>query len=128
MKTILIVEDEPEQQGLIATYIANFTNYKTIVAEDGEVAIDLVRENRPDLILIDLMLPRIGGIALYRDLRKMENSKDTPIIFMSGMMTDEVLQKEGIEMGAVDYITKPIDFKRLFEKFEAILGKNDPDD
>ena len=123
MKTILIVEDEPDQQQLIATYIANFTNYKTIIAEDGEVAIDLARENRPDLILIDLMLPRIGGIALYRDLRKMENSKDTPIIFMSGMMTDEVLQKEGIAMGAVDYITKPIDFESLFEKFNAILGE-----
>ncbi|MFC1477372.1 two-component system response regulator [candidate division KSB1 bacterium] len=123
MKTILIVDDEPSIQEIISTYISTYTDYKAIVAEDGEAAIDLVRENTPDLILIDLLLPRIGGIALYKDLRNFDKTKDTPVIFISGAFKDEVFQKEGIEMGAVDYITKPIDMKYLIDKIKSVLGE-----
>ena len=124
MKTILIVDDNPEVQEVISTYIKNYTEYKPIAAEDGESALDIIRMNKPDLVLIDILLPRIGGIALYKDLRKMPDVKDTPVIFMSGAMIDKVFQDEGIEMGAVDYITKPIDFKYLIEKIKSVLGES----
>lgn len=122
MKTILIVDDDPSIQEVISTYISNYTNYKSIVAEDGETALDLVENDEPDLILVDMLLPRIGGIALFHDIRRMEKFKNTPIIFMSGAMVDDVFQKEGIDMGAVDYITKPIDFKYLIEKIKNLLN------
>jgi len=92
VKTILIVDDDPAIQQLISAYINDFTDYKAIVAEDGEAALDIIIENSPDLIIIDMLMPRIGGIALYSDFRKLEQSKNTPVIFMSGALTDEVFQ------------------------------------
>ncbi|MFC1724035.1 PleD family two-component system response regulator [candidate division KSB1 bacterium] len=124
MKTILIVDDNPEIQQVISTYIKNYTEYKPIVAEDGESAIDIIKMNKPDLVLIDILLPRIGGIALYKNIRQMPTAKATPVIFMSGAMIDKVFQDEGIEMGAVDYITKPIDFKYLIDKIISVLEKS----
>ncbi len=125
MKTILIVDDNPDVQETISSFIKSFTNYSVLAVEDGEEALDIVTVNKPDLILLDMMLPRIGGIALYKDLRKMEITKDTPVIFMSGQMKHNVFKKEGIEMGAVDYITKPFDFEYLLNKIKELLGDED---
>lgn len=121
MKTVLIVDDDSYVQEILTEFLDKQMGYKTISAEDGETAIDLIHENEPDLILLDMLLPRIGGIALYKDLTKMDNAKNTPVIFMSGMMIDEVFKEEGIEMGAVDYIEKPIDFSYLQKKIEEVL-------
>ena len=116
MHTILIVDDDEAIQKLLAHYIETHTGFKAIVAEDGEAAIDLIKENKPKLIIMDMLLPRISGPALYNDLRQLEESKETPVIIISGAMMDDVFKVEGIEMGAVEYLTKPIDLKYLGEK------------
>ena len=121
MKRILIIDDDDDVQILLTTFIKQYTPYKTIVAEDGEVAIDVIKVSPPDLILLDMMLPRIGGTALFHDLKKNEQTKNIPIIFMSGVMKNEVLQKEGLDMGADAYFSKPLDLKMLLEKIESLL-------
>jgi DNA-binding response OmpR family regulator len=74
--------------------------------------------------MIDMVLPKVGGLALFNTLRNSEETKDIPVLFMSGAIKDEDFQKEGIEMGAVDYITKPFNLESLKEKIENILQKN----
>ena len=122
MRTILVVEDNLEIQEIISTYVHEKTNYKVIIADDGEVAIDLIQENMPDLILLDMMLPRIGGMALFQNIRNNKKIKDIPVIFMSGVLIDDTFRKEGIDMGAVDYLKKPIDLEAMLEKIMRILG------
>ncbi|MFC1724037.1 response regulator [candidate division KSB1 bacterium] len=122
MRTILVVEDDFEIQQIISIYIHEKTNYKVVIADDGEVAIDLIQENMPDLILLDMMLPRIGGMALLQNIKKNKKIKNIPVIFMSGVLIDETFRKEGIDLGAVDYLKKPIDLEAMLEKIMRILG------
>ena len=121
MKTILIVDDVPSVIEVLTVYVKNHTDYKVVVAEDGEIALDIIHQNPPDLILLDIVMPRIGGTALFYDLQKIENTKNIPVIFMSGIITDEVLQKEALDMGAFAYFTKPLDFKALLAKIDSCL-------
>jgi len=69
-----------------------------------------------------MMLPKIGGLALFFELKKHENVKDVPVIFMSGAIMDEEFHEKGIEIGAVDFITKPIDLQAFKAKLTEILG------
>ncbi|MCP4725361.1 MAG: response regulator [bacterium] len=122
MKTILIVDDDDSVQETLSVYIKKFTDYKPVCVEDGEAAIDLIKNEKPDLILLDIFLPVIGGIALFQDLQKNELTKDIPVIFITGGLVDEVFKQEGLEMGAVDYVTKPFDLDYLLKKINSILN------
>ncbi|RKY87102.1 hypothetical protein DRQ09_05005 [candidate division KSB1 bacterium] len=122
MKKILIVDDDVHLSEAIANYLSLKTGHKIIMAEDGEVAWDLIQMENPDMILLDVVLPQISGIALYKMLQKYENTKKIPVIFMSGVFLDDVFKKESIEMGVVDYILKPLSFKALLEKVNSVLS------
>ena len=122
MKTILLVDDDQNIQELLSTLIASHTDYKTVSAEDGEAALDILEDVTPALVIMDILMPRVGGIALYYDIRRLKKMENTPVIFMSGMMKDEEFIKEGLEMGAVDYITKPIDLPALLDKINRLLA------
>ncbi|MFC1493168.1 PleD family two-component system response regulator [candidate division KSB1 bacterium] len=122
MKTILIVDDDNSVQETLSVYIQKFTDYKTVCVEDGEAAIDLIKNEKPDLILLDIFLPVIGGYALFQDLQKNELTKEIPVIFITGGLVDEVFKQEGLDMGAVDYITKPFDLDYLIKKINSILN------
>ncbi|MFC1565272.1 PleD family two-component system response regulator, partial [candidate division KSB1 bacterium] len=89
MKTILIVDDDISVQETLSVYIQKFTEYKSVCVEDGEEAIDVIKNQKPDLILLDIFLPVIGGIALFQDLQKSEMTKDIPVIFITGGLVDE---------------------------------------
>ncbi len=67
------------------------------------------------------MLPRIGGSALFQDLQKYEPTKNTPIILISGVITNKVMQKEVLDMGADAFFSKPLDIKKLLSKIESLL-------
>jgi len=121
VKTILIVDDDQAIQELLSSALNDYSDYKSIVAEDGEAALDLVRLNKPDLVLVDMMMPRIGGIALLIDLKKTKMTKNIPVILMSGVMKHKTLQKEGLELGAEAYFTKPLDVNKLLDKIKSIL-------
>ena len=93
-----------------------------LVAHDGETALDIARDSSPDLILLDLMLPKIDGLDVCRELRK---SSQVPIIMITarGEETDKVI---GLELGADDYVTKPFSIRELLARIKAVLRRNQP--
>lgn len=121
MKKILIVDDNITIQNLISNYFSKRTSYKIITAEDGETALDQVKNDPPDFIILDVILPRINGIAFLNHIRKMETTKNIPVILISGVMVDEKFKQEGLDLGAVDYLEKPLDLQYLIEKVNSIL-------
>ena len=116
---ILIVDDDSNIAELISLYLTKEL-YETVIAEDGEMALALFEREHPDLILLDLMLPGIDGMAVCREIRK---KSQIPIIMLSakGETFDKVL---GLEMGADDYMIKPFDPKELVARVKAVLRRS----
>jgi len=121
---ILLVEDEPAIQELIAVNLEH-AGHHVIRAKDAEGALGIVRNALPDLLLIDWMLPGISGVALARQLRQEERTKQIPIILLTarGAETDKVA---GLEAGADDYVTKPFSPRELLARINAVLRRRAP--
>ena len=81
-----------------------------------------MKNDPPDLIILDVIMPRINGLALLKDLKKMDTARDIPVILISGIMNDEITKKEGLALGAVDFIEKPLDLQYLLDKVNSILS------
>lgn len=115
---ILIVDDDTNISELISLYLIKEC-FETTTVEDGEAAIEAFKSFRPDLILLDLMLPGMDGYQVCREIRKDSN---IPIIMLSakGEVFDKVL---GLELGADDYIIKPFDSKELVARVKAVLRR-----
>ena len=122
MKKILVVDDSVTIQEIISNYFRSKSSFQVITAEDGEIALDQIRNDPPDLIIIDIILPKINGLALLRDIRRMEKAGNIPVILISGAMYDDAIKNEGFELGAVDFLEKPIDMSYLLEKVNSILS------
>ena len=121
---ILIVDDTPENITLINGLLKDI--YRMRVAISGERALKAaVQEPRPDLILLDIMMPDLSGYEVAEQLKRDPRTAHIPIIFITAMATmeDEIL---GLQMGAVDYITKPINPPIVLARVEAYAAKNDP--
>jgi len=120
--TILVVDDEIPVTELIK-YNLEKALYQVLVAHDGEAALHIARESNPDLILLDLMLPRIDGLDVCQELRK---TSQVPIIMVTarGEEADRVI---GLELGADDYLTKPFSMRELMARIKAVLRRNQPD-
>lgn len=119
MKKILIIEDEPNIIELVGYNLKN-NGYDYISAEDGVMGITLVHREKPDLILLDLMLPGKNGHEICQELR-VEGNK-TPIIMLTAK-SDEVDKILGLEFGADDYITKPFSVRELMARIKAVLRR-----
>jgi DNA-binding response OmpR family regulator len=121
-KKILVVDDEPDVASLL-TLLLKSQGYNVVSAGDGQEALEKARSEQPDLILLDVMLPKMDGYKVARMLKFDENFSSIPII----MLTAKVQEKDkqiGMEMGADDYVTKPFDTAALLAKVKAVLGKN----
>lgn len=119
MRTILIVDDSPDNHALISDILKN--EYKVKVSNNGEKAIRIAKgEKKPDLILLDIMMPEMDGFEVCKILKEDEVTKNIPIIFLTAMHeeTDEAL---GLELGAVDYITEPISIPILLVRIKNHL-------
>lgn len=103
---ILIVDDNPTNLAILFDYL-DAANFRVFVAEDGESAIEQVYFARPDIILLDVMMPGIDGFETCRRLKNNPDTKDIPVIFMTAL-TDTADKITGFEAGAVDYVTKPL--------------------
>ena len=121
---ILVVEDEPAIQELIAVNLEH-AGHRVRRAYNVAEAENLIREIRPDLILLDWMLPDVAGTVLARRLRADARMKDIPVIMLTARAqeTDKV---EGLEAGADDYITKPFSPKELMARIKAVLRRRAP--
>ncbi|MBN1407245.1 MAG: response regulator transcription factor [Calditrichaceae bacterium] len=120
MVKILIVEDEPQMRlGLKDNF--EFEGYDVDFAEDGEKGLIAVQETDYDLIILDVMLPKISGFDLLKKMRNEGN--DTPVIMLTakGEEIDRVL---GLELGADDYVTKPFSLRELLARVKAVLRRN----
>ena len=119
-KRILIVEDEKNIVDIL-TFNLNREGYETLEAYDGAAGLQLALEQNPDLILLDLMLPKMNGFDVCRNLRK--ENRSTPVIMLTAREeeTDKVL---GLELGADDYITKPFSMRELLARVKANIRRS----
>jgi len=122
--TILVVEDEPAIQELISLNLEQ-AGYMPLRAADAEQAIDLVRDELPDVVLLDWMLPGMSGIEFARRLRADRRTQDVPIIMLTAR-TEEPDKLAGLETGADDYITKPFSPRELNARIKAVLRRRAP--
>ena len=118
MKKILVVEDEKDIQNIIKAFLEN-AEYKVETADDGLDAINFIQKNNYDLILLDIMLPKIDGFTVCEMIRKNSN---VPIIILTAL-TDEESQLKGFDKLADDYITKPFSMPVLLKHIEAIFRR-----
>ena len=118
---ILIVEDEKDIRDLII-YSLEGKGYQTISTDDGEKAIKMLKENKPDLVILDWMLPSVSGLEICRSIRRDIKTKNIPIIMLTAKITEEdkIL---GLDSGADDYITKPFSTAELSSRVKAILRR-----
>ncbi len=119
---ILIVDDEPDILELIA-YNLNKEGYLYITASNGLEAIQMAKKHLPDLILLDIMMPKLDGIETCRQLRAMPEFKNTYMVFLTAR-SEEYSEISGFNVGADDYIAKPIKPRALISRINAILRRN----
>jgi len=120
MKTILVVDDAPNIVGLVRMYLEG-AGYATLVATDGPSAVELHRKHRPDLVILDVMLPGMDGFEVCRAIRR---EADTPVVMLTAR-TDDIDAIVGLELGADDYVTKPFNPRALVARVKAILRRTD---
>ena len=119
-KTILIVDDEQPIIDILV-YNLNKEGYETLEANDGIAAIDIALEKKPDLVLLDIMLPKLDGLSVCK---RIKHSLNIPILMLTAK--DEEIDKIlGLELGADDYITKPFSVRELMARIKANLRKVD---
>ena len=118
---ILIVEDEPDIRQLVQYHLAQ-EKYRVAEAEDGEQALRLIQHDRPDLLILDLMLPGLSGLELCRLLRERTETAKLPILMLTAKAgeADRVI---GLEMGADDYLAKPFSPRELVARVRAVLRR-----
>ncbi len=120
-KTILVVDDEESIMDLLV-YNLEKEGYHTLKAYDGLTAVEMALKERPDLILLDVMIPKLDGISVCKKIRYYLNISTMPILMVSAKDTesDKIV---GLEMGADDYITKPFQIRELMARIKANLRK-----
>jgi len=121
MKKILIVEDEPELRQLLASYLIN-DGYSVVEAEDGVAAIGLFSREKVDLVILDIMIPKIDGYGVCEFVKK---ESDVPVIFLSAL-DDEKSMVKGYDSMADDYVTKPFSMPVFLRKVKAVLRRDTP--
>jgi DNA-binding response OmpR family regulator len=119
---ILVVDDEPKVSRLARDYLEK-NGFRVITASDGQSALTIARREKPDLVILDLMLPNIDGREVCRILR---HESDVPIIMLTAL-SEEIDQVTGLEIGADDYITKPFSPRTMVARVRALLRRTHGD-
>jgi len=122
-QTILVVDDERDLLDLIE-YNLKKEGFKVLKAENGEEGISKAKEHKPDLILLDIMMPKMDGLEAVEIMRKDDELKKTPIIFLTAR-SDEKTEIDGLNKGGDDYFTKPISTTKLVSRIKAALRRFD---
>jgi DNA-binding response OmpR family regulator len=117
-KKILVVDDKKELRTLLKQYLSQ-EGFEIVTAGDGQEALFIARQEKPDLIILDLMMPEMGGLEF---LRKYSRNADTPTIILTAK-TEENDKVLGLELGADDYVTKPFSMRELAARVRAVLRR-----
>jgi DNA-binding response OmpR family regulator len=117
-KTILVVDDKANVRTLVREYLTE-EGFRVVTAENGQIALYAARQEKPDLILLDIMMPEMNGFEFIRAYRK---ESDTPVILLTAKLeeSDKVV---GLELGADDYITKPFGMRELVARIRSVLRR-----
>ena len=118
-QAVLIVDDNPTNIGVLLDYLSE-AGFRVLVAQDGESALEQIEYARPDIILLDVMMPGIDGFETCRRLKQKETTREIPVIFMTAL-SETVDKVKGFNVGAVDYITKPIHQEEVLARVTAHL-------
>ena len=117
-RTILVVDDEPTVTEVVSIYLKR-AGYRVVVASDGQSALDVLESQSPDLVVLDLVLPKVDGLEITRWLRA---RGDVPIIMLTARR-EEVDRILGLELGADDYVVKPFSPQELVSRVKAVLRR-----
>lgn len=120
-KRILVAEDEPHILGLIV-YSLEYAGFEVMEAVNGEDAIRMAADDKPDLILLDVRMPRMSGYEVCTVLKDQDSTKDIPIVFISARGQEAEI-KRGLELGAEEYILKPFAPDELYQRVERIFRR-----
>ena len=120
-QTILVVDDEKDLLDLIE-YNLKKEGFDVLKAENGEEGIKIAKEHNPDLILMDIMMPKMDGLEAVKHMRADDDLKAIPIIFLTAR-SDEKTEVEGLDIGGDDYITKPISTTKLISRIKAVMRR-----
>ena len=115
---ILVVEDESNIRANIVAFL-EAEGFAAVQAKDGQEALNLFHESRPDLVILDLMLPKVDGLEVCKQIRR---DSDVPIIMVTAR-DEEIDKLLGLELGADDYITKPFSLRELKARIKAVLRR-----
>lgn len=118
MSKILIVDDEPNIL-LSLEFLFKKEGYKVFIARDGEEALGIIEESEPELVILDIMMPKVDGYEVCKHLKK--NHQDTKVIFLTAKSKQQDIQK-GLEAGADLYLTKPFSTKDLVAKVKTLMN------
>ena len=124
VKKILVVEDDPINQMILSDFLAA-NGYLTVAASSGPEGIERFENDAPDLLLVDVQLPRKNGFELLREIKGRPTGKDTPIVLMSAVYTDRDQSSRTIQLGTLadGYLSKPFDLVELLSTVRQLLGE-----
>lgn len=120
-KKILVAEDEPDIRGLIV-FSLQYAGFDVVEAVNGEDAVQKAAKEEPDLILLDVRMPKMSGYEACAALKDQESTKDIPVVFLSARGQEAEI-KRGLELGAEEYILKPFAPDELYRRVEGILQR-----
>jgi DNA-binding response OmpR family regulator len=120
-RKVLVAEDEPDIRGLIK-FSLEFIDLEVIEASNGRDAVDRAAQEQPDLILMDVRMPKLTGYEACKELKEQESTRQIPIVFLSARGQDTEIQ-HGLELGADEYILKPFAPDQLQQRVKSILDR-----
>ncbi|WP_461482256.1 phosphate regulon transcriptional regulator PhoB [Porticoccus sp.] len=123
-KTILVVDDEPAIRDMISTAL-DVAGFDCLQAENAQQAHAMIIDEKPDLVLLDWMMPGTSGVELIRRLQRDELTKNVPVIMLTAKANEDNIV-QGLEVGADDYITKPFSPRALVARINAVLRRAEP--
>jgi DNA-binding response OmpR family regulator len=118
---VLVADDDRDILQLVSFRLER-ADYEVVQANDGEEALRLVKELRPDLVVLDLMMPKLNGYEVIREIRRDEETKAIPVILLTARVQEADVAR-GFEAGADDYLKKPFSPQELRARVQAILGR-----
>jgi two-component system phosphate regulon response regulator PhoB len=121
--TVLVVDDEPDIARILGFHLKK-EGYQVVTAADGRAAVEEAQRHRPDLVILDLMLPELSGMEVLKVLRGDEVTRKIPVILLTAKK-DELDRVLGFELGADDYVTKPFSPREVVLRVRAVLKRND---
>ena len=122
--SVLVVEDEANIRELVCLHLG-LERFRCVQAAEGDAGLKLAREQRFDLVILDLMLPGLDGVSVCRAIRKDSRNRDVPILMLTARR-EESDKVTGLDSGADDYLTKPFGVRELMARVRALLRRGDP--